>query len=45
MKEVRVSNTLSEAHTLPSWIYTDPKVLEAEKKEKSSERLGNMQDI
>ncbi len=33
MKEVRVSNTLSEAHTLPAWLYTDPKVLEAEKRE------------
>lgn len=44
MKEVRVSTDLSEAHTLPSWIYMDPEVLEAEK-EKSSERLGSMQDI
>lgn len=44
MKEVRVSTDISEAHTLPSWIYTDPEVLEAEK-EKSLGRLGNMQGI
>ncbi|MFC7395457.1 aromatic ring-hydroxylating oxygenase subunit alpha [Scopulibacillus cellulosilyticus] len=31
--EVRVSEKLSEAYTLPSWLYTDPEVLEFEKKE------------
>ncbi|ALC90695.1 Rieske (2Fe-2S) protein [Bacillus sp. FJAT-18017] len=30
--EVRVSEILSEAHTLPSWLYTSPEVLEVEKK-------------
>lgn len=28
--EVSVSEKLSEAHTLPSWLYTDPEVLEVE---------------
>lgn len=32
-EEVRVSENLSEAHTLPSWLYTTPEVLEVEKKE------------
>lgn len=32
-EEVRVSETLSKAHTLPSWLYTKPEVLEVEKKE------------
>lgn len=32
-KFVRVSENLSEAHTLPAWLYTDPNVLEVEKKE------------
>ncbi|MBX9974736.1 aromatic ring-hydroxylating dioxygenase subunit alpha [Cytobacillus firmus] len=48
MKEVRVSNTLSEAHTLPSWIYTDPKVLEAEKREifrKTWQYAGHMSQV
>src|SRR6185312_16202666 len=31
--EVRVSEKLSEAHTLPSWLYTDPEVLEVERNE------------
>jgi carnitine monooxygenase subunit len=30
---VRVSETLSEAHTLPSWLYTNPEVLEVEKRQ------------
>ncbi|WP_042355499.1 aromatic ring-hydroxylating oxygenase subunit alpha [Bacillus rubiinfantis] len=30
---VRVSEKLSEAHTLPSWMYTDPEVLKVEKQE------------
>lgn len=32
-EEVRVSENLSEAHTLPSWLYTKPEVLEVEKRE------------
>ena len=32
-EEVRVSEKLSEAHTLPSWLYTNPEVLEVEKRE------------
>lgn len=31
--EVSVSKNLSEAHTLPGWIYTNPEVLEVEKRE------------
>ncbi|KAB7705542.1 Rieske 2Fe-2S domain-containing protein [Bacillus aerolatus] len=31
--EVRISEKLSEAHTLPSWLYTKPEVLEVEKRE------------
>ncbi|NYF25245.1 aromatic ring-hydroxylating dioxygenase subunit alpha [Sporosarcina sp. JAI121] len=31
--EVRVSNKISEANTLPSWLYTKPEVLEVEKSE------------
>lgn len=31
--EVRVSEKLSEAHTLPAWMYTKPEVLEVEKRE------------
>ncbi|OZI12218.1 Rieske (2Fe-2S) protein [Bacillaceae bacterium SAS-127] len=31
--EVRVSEKLSEAYTLPSWLYTNPEVLEVEKRE------------
>lgn len=33
MVEVSVSEKLSEAHTLPSWLYTNPEVLEKEKSE------------
>lgn len=32
-QEVRVSEKLSEAHTLPAWLYTNPDVLEVEKRE------------
>ncbi|MGZ4159690.1 MAG: aromatic ring-hydroxylating oxygenase subunit alpha, partial [Neobacillus sp.] len=32
-EEVRVSENLGEAHTLPSWLYTKPEVLEVEKRE------------
>ncbi|MFM1651018.1 aromatic ring-hydroxylating oxygenase subunit alpha [Brevibacillus sp. B_LB10_24] len=31
--DVRVSQKLSEAHTLPAWLYTNPEVLEIEKRE------------
>jgi len=30
--DVRVSERLAEAHTLPAWLYTDPDVLEVEKR-------------
>ncbi|OCA81640.1 Rieske (2Fe-2S) protein [Bacillus sp. FJAT-27225] len=30
-KDFRVSEKLSEAHTLPSWLYTNPEVLKVEK--------------
>ncbi|ASN04409.1 aromatic ring-hydroxylating oxygenase subunit alpha [Virgibacillus necropolis] len=46
--EVRVSNNLSEAHTLPSWLYTDPEVLEVEKKElfsKSWQYVGHVSEF
>lgn len=33
LREVRVSEKLSEAHTLPFWLYTKPEVLEVEKRE------------
>ncbi len=31
--DVRVSETLSQSHTLPAWLYTNPDVLEVEKRE------------
>lgn len=33
LADVRVSDSLQEAYTLPAWLYTDPRVLEIEKKE------------
>ncbi|GMB09509.1 choline monooxygenase [Thermolongibacillus altinsuensis] len=44
-QEFRVSNKLSEAHTLPAWLYRDPEVLEVEKREifsKSWQYVGHI---
>ncbi|MFJ8260420.1 aromatic ring-hydroxylating dioxygenase subunit alpha [Rummeliibacillus sp. NPDC094406] len=43
--EVRVSEKISEAYTLPSWLYTKPEVLEVEKREifcKTWQYVGHM---
>ncbi|MDQ6599063.1 aromatic ring-hydroxylating dioxygenase subunit alpha [Bacillus salipaludis] len=47
-KEVRVSENLSEAHTLPSWLYTKPEVLEVEKREifcKTWQYVGHISQV
>ena len=45
---VRVSGKLSEAHTLPAWLYTDPEVLKVEQKEifeKSWQYVGHISEF
>ncbi|TCP31312.1 choline monooxygenase [Scopulibacillus darangshiensis] len=46
--DLRVSENLSEAHTLPSWLYTDPEVLEFENKEifsKTWQYVGHISQV
>jgi phenylpropionate dioxygenase-like ring-hydroxylating dioxygenase large terminal subunit len=46
--DVRVSETLSQAYTLPAWLYTDPAVLEVEKKEifsKTWQYVGHISQV
>jgi phenylpropionate dioxygenase-like ring-hydroxylating dioxygenase large terminal subunit len=46
--DVRVSEKLSEAYTLPAWLYTNPDVLEAEKKEifsKTWQYVGHVTEV